>query len=450
MGRYVADGWCRKQGGIIIAVPDVKLEEFENRVNGLFDYNISKERTANKVHIPIKELSLFTEQFGYYAHGKKISPEVLNLPVELLKSFIEGYFSGDGYYSETDKLYKCTTTSEELVYGIGQCIAKVYHRPYSIYKDSRPATSIIEGRIVNQRDTYQLTFKMTTGEQDKAFYEDGHIWFPFNGLENDGQETVYDIEVEDDHSFTVFNTIAHNCQDISVAGKQKGLDMDSGTRSGLLWECEKIIETKRPKYLLLENVKNLVGSKNIKNFEKWLDILDGYGYRNFYKVLNAKNYGVPQNRERVFVVSVLDQEIVYKFPTSRGTTGTLEEILEQEVSEKYYFSNKKLESLKFRPASASELKHIADLEISNRQDLNRVYDPSGISPTINTMQGGHRQPKIIQIWRGFNKGGVHEISQTVTSRGFERNNFLANGGTIRKLTPLDGKVWKEASSQNPK
>ena len=182
----------------------------------------------------------------------------MNLPVELLKSFVEGYFSGDGHYSETDKLYKCTTTSEELVYGIGQCIAKVYHRPYSIYKDSRPVTSIIEGRIVNQRDTYSLTFKMTTSEQDKAFYEDGHIWFPFNGLENDGQETVYDIEVEDDHSFTVFNTIAHNCQDISVAGKQKGLDMDSGTRSGLLWECQKVIDAKKPKYLLMENVKNLV------------------------------------------------------------------------------------------------------------------------------------------------------------------------------------------------
>ena len=71
MGRYVADGWHRKHGGIVIAVPDVKLEEFENRVNGLFDYNISKERTVNKVHISIKELSLFTEQFGYYAHGKK-------------------------------------------------------------------------------------------------------------------------------------------------------------------------------------------------------------------------------------------------------------------------------------------------------------------------------------------------------------------------------------------
>ena len=348
MGRYVADGWCRKQGGIIIAVPDVKLEEFENRVNGLFDYNISKERTANKVNIPIKELSLFTEQFGYYAHGKKISPEVLNLPVELLKSFVEGYFSGDGYYSETDKLYKCTTTSEELVYGIGQCIAKVYRRPYSIYKDSRPATSIIEGRIVNQRDTYSLTFKMTTGEQDKAFYEDGHIWFPFNGLENDGQETVYDIEVEDDHSFTVFNTIAHNCQDISVAGKQAGLDMNSGTRSGLLWECQKVIAAKKPKYLLMENVKNLVGKKHKPNFDKWLDWLEEQGYTNYWQVLNAKDYGVPQNRERVFCVSILGEHEPYIFPEKRELTLRLKDVLEDEVDEKYYLSEERVAQLTWK------------------------------------------------------------------------------------------------------
>ena len=253
---------------------------------------------------------------------------------------------------------------------------------------------------------------------------------------------VGDITMIDPHDIPDHDLFTYSfpCQDISIAGKIQGFDEGSGTRSSLLWECEKVIKTKRPKYLLLENVKNLVGSKNMENFEKWLYILHGHGYRSFYQVLNAKNYGVPQNRERVFVVSVLDKDIEYQFPTGRGTKKTLEEILEQEVAEKYYFSNEKLETLKFRKEPASELKHIADLEISNRQDLNRVYCPSGISPTLNTMQGGHRQPKIIQIGRGFNKGGLHEISPTVTSSGFERNNFLANGGMVRKLTPIE--CWR--------
>ena len=440
MGRYVADGWHRKHGGIVIAVPDVKLEEFENRVNGLFDYNISKERTVNKVHIPIKELSLFTEQFGYYAHGKKISAEVLDLPVELLKSFIEGYFSGDGSYLEDSKLYKCTTTSEELVYGIGQCVAKVYHRPYSIYKDSRPATSVIEGRTVNQRDTYSLTFKMTTGKQDKAFYEDGHIWFPFNGLENDGKETVYDIEVEDDHSFTVFNTIAHNCQDISIAGKQKGFEKGGGTRSGLLWECEKVIRVKKPKYLLMENVKNLVSKKFLPGFEEWLQTLEDLGYTNYYQVLNAKDYGIPQNRERVFCVSILGDHEPYEFPEKEELTVRLKDVLEDDVDEKFYLSEEKTKDLTWnlgkqdkdikvltntsRTGYRSQDVHgvdgisptitardykgakqvaepkvdriggIFDKEGSTHQ-AGSVYDKEQLAPTLDTMQGGWRQPSIL-------------------------------------------------------
>lgn len=93
-------------------------------------------------------------------------------------------------------------------------------------------------------------------------------------------------------------TYSFPCQDISVAGKQRGLD-DNSTRSGLLWECEKVINVKRPKYLLLENVKNLVGKKHRHNFDKWLEILEGYGYTNYWKILNAKDYGIPQNRESI-------------------------------------------------------------------------------------------------------------------------------------------------------
>jgi DNA (cytosine-5)-methyltransferase 1 len=253
---------------------------------------------------------------------------------------------------------------------------------------------------------------------------------------------VGDITMIDPHDIPDHDLFTYSfpCQDISIAGNVKGLDKGSGTRSSLLWECEKVIQAKRPSYLVLENVKNLVGSKHIENFEKWLEILVGYGYKNFYQVLNAKHYGVPQNRERVFVISVLDKDLDYKFPAKRGTRKMLKDILEPEVAENYYFSNEKLKTLKFRQEPASELKHIADLEISNRQDLNRVYDPSGISPTLNTMQGGHRQPKIIQVGRGFNKGGVHGIAPTVNSSGFERNNFLADGGRVRKLTPLE--CWR--------
>ena len=134
-------------------------------------------------------------------------------------------------------------------------------------------------------------------------------------------------------------TYSSPCQDFSVAGKQAGGDKGSGTRSSLLWECERIIRAVKPKYLLMENVKNLVGETHIHNFIAWLRVLEEMGYRSFWKVLNAKDYGVPQNRERVFVVSILGGG-QYQFPEPIKLTKRLKDVLDQVVDEKYYLSDK--------------------------------------------------------------------------------------------------------------
>lgn len=135
-------------------------------------------------------------------------------------------------------------------------------------------------------------------------------------------------------------TYSSPCQDFSVAGKQAGGDKGSGTRSSLLWECERIIRAVKPQYLLMENVKNLVGETHIHNFIAWLRVLEEIGYRSFWKVLNAKDYGVPQNRERVFVVSILGGG-QYQFPEPIKLTKRLKDVLEQNVDEKYYISSEK-------------------------------------------------------------------------------------------------------------
>ena len=138
-------------------------------------------------------------------------------------------------------------------------------------------------------------------------------------------------------------TYSFPCQDLSIAGKQQGLG--EGTRSGLLYECEKVIEAKRPKYLLLENVKNLVGKKFRNDFDKWLNYLEGLGYKNYWKVLNAKDYGVPQNRERVFVVSILEDNKRYSFPEAKELESKFIDILEPSVEEKYFLSEKAKEKI---------------------------------------------------------------------------------------------------------
>lgn len=150
-----------------------------------------------------------------------------------------------------------------------------------------------------------------------------------------------DITKIDETQLPYYDLITYSspCQDFSVAGLQKGGDLGSGTRSSLLWECERIIRAVKPKYLLMENVKNLVGEKHKHNFIRWLRVLEMMGYQNFWKVLNAKDYGVPQNRERVFVVSILGCG-QYLFPNPIKLEKCLKDVLEPMVDEKYYLSDK--------------------------------------------------------------------------------------------------------------
>ena len=229
-------------------------------------------------------------------------------------------------------------------------------------------------------------------------------------------------------------TYSFPCQDLSVAGKQAGLG--KGTRSGLLYECEKIIEIKKPKYLLLENVKNLVGKKFKPQFDEWLDYLESLGYTNYWKVLNAKDYGVPQNRERVFVVSILGDHEPYKFADKILLDKCIADILEEQVDEKYYLSEDIQKRFKItnqnkniigttkpefrtigqrdlvynkegvmgalvatdykQPKQIAEINQLGMLDIKGNEQVRRIYGANGISPTLNTMQGGNRQPKILE------------------------------------------------------
>lgn len=132
-------------------------------------------------------------------------------------------------------------------------------------------------------------------------------------------------------------TYSFPCTDISNAGQRKGLAEDSGTRSSLLWECRKAIELKKPKYLLMENVKALISDKFLPFFLKWQNEMEKLGYSNFSQVLNAKDYGVPQNRERIFMVSILGDESYY-FPQPFELKKRLKDMLDNNVNESYYLS----------------------------------------------------------------------------------------------------------------
>lgn len=151
-----------------------------------------------------------------------------------------------------------------------------------------------------------------------------------------------DLGIYDTAHYNYLLTYSFPCQDLSNAGKGKGMEKGSGTRSGLLWEVERLLnECKElPQILLMENVPQVHGEKNKAHFDKWLEFLDSKGYTNFWKDLNSKDYGIPQNRKRCIMVSVLGLQ-AYTFPAAIPLLKTMGDLLDDEVPEHYYLTEKK-------------------------------------------------------------------------------------------------------------
>ena len=269
-------------------------------------------------------------------------------------------------------------------------------------------------------------------------------------------------------------TYSFPCTDISLAGKQAGLTDEKGkqTRSGLLFEVERLLKKSvedgnQPKYLLLENVKNLVGKKFKPEFDKWLQTMDSLGYNNYWKVLNAKDYGVPQNRERVFVVSIRKDIDThgYTFPEPFKLERRLKDVLETNVDEKYYLKQELVETFVERlakrevsntircgGAGSIDQKHTWDLVVASTQKNAYKGSTDGSSPCLTAamgMGGGqipmivncgnknfsqHTQdsvaePSIVQNPHGYNNGGIikDNVAPTMTSNGsYHLNNFVCN------------------------
>ena len=281
-----------------------------------------------------------------------------------------------------------------------------------------------------------------------------------------------------------FITYSSPCQDFSVAGLQRGGDKDSGTRSSLLWECERIIRAVKPKYLLMENVKNLVGEKHKHNFIQWLKVLESMGYKNWWKVLNAKDYGVPQNRERVFVVSILGGT-EYLFPNPIKLKKRLKDILEPVVDEKYYLSSKLIEGF-MRRIERNDSGFAREINIRDKDNIasaltarmakcgvtdNYIQEPiavasrgrengqelelneSGCSNALTSVQKDNlvAEPSIIeepynlypnsgnpQAGRVYNPNGISPAMDTCS--GGNRMPKITESYRIRKLTPRE--CWR--------
>lgn len=271
--------------------------------------------------------------------------------------------------------------------------------------------------------------------------------------------SALDLKITDTDRYEYIMTYSFPCQDLSKAGKQKGMSKGNGTRSGLLWEVERLLKELNetdslPQVLLMENVPDVIGTKNIKDFNEWYSFLESIGYQSYYKLLNAKDYGVPQNRNRCFMVSALG-DYNYTFPKPVPLKKRLRDVLEIEVDEKYCLSDEYVERLLqrnkeqkdkgnghiFKPKTENDMSNAITtrqrgssddtyvIQIGNcvrsktreNPQAGRVHATKGIAPTLNCMEGGNRQPMILQNSQGFKL-------------------FVGSDQRIRKLTPLE--CWR--------
>lgn len=286
-----------------------------------------------------------------------------------------------------------------------------------------------------------------------------------------------DLGICDIDKFCYIMTYSFPCQDLSVAGRQKGMTKGSGTRSGLLWEVERLLNecSELPQVLLMENVPQAHSKANMPDFQRWIDFLTSKGYSNYWQDLNAKDYGVAQNRNRCFMVSLLG-EWNYKFPQPISLKKTMKDYLEDEVNEKFYINTKKAQMLIRQLIENGTLKdgvlypnfsnkEPIDLTINNpnkktisncitardRNIVNQefsgngvvewkekrlgniyhfeggnyagnVYDEEMLSPTIRVYQGGNQQPMIVAM-RGRNPGNPSDrTAGSPTVQRLEPNN----------------------------
>lgn len=309
-------------------------------------------------------------------------------------------------------------------------------------------------------------------------------------LANKLSRNLGDISKLEHLDYADFWTYSFPCTDISVAGKQEGIKQGQ-TRSGLLYEVQRLLERANkmltlPKYLMLENVKNLVGKKFKLQFDEWVAWLDELGYNTYWKVLNAKDYGIPQNRERVFAISIRKDidDGKFEFPQPFDNGVRLKDFLEDNVDEKYYLSeeiqnrlilNKEnldanvvgttkgkhnhrigTKDLVYSPNGimgalvATDYKQPKQILDTNRyiqegslqgdkwdkiyESARRYYSPEGISPTLHTCGGGNTETKIaepVAYVKEATKKGYAEIYEG-DSVNLEQPNSKTRRGRVGK------------------
>lgn len=301
---------------------------------------------------------------------------------------------------------------------------------YSISKTYDEILDFLENIGISADYSNPLTRKQLQQRGEKKLRKIYNNIIATNNMVNVMRVDSEKVGIIDTDKYTYLLTYSFPCQDLSLAGKRKGMEISQakgGTRSGLLWEVERILKECKelPQVLLMENVPQVMSAKG---FDKWRSFLENLGYKNYYDVLNAKDYAIPQNRKRCFMVSIFG-EYAFNFPKKIPLKYRLKDLLETKVDVKYFVSCKMIEGMKKTSFESYKLENklldnngiaacilsrfdsspqlikseypILAGELTGSKWNNtfasqkRVYNPTGLSPTITTFAGGNTETKVL-------------------------------------------------------
>lgn len=264
--------------------------------------------------------------------------------------------------------------------------------------------------------------------------------------------TASDLEIKDKDKYEYIMTYSYPCTDISIAGKKEGMERNSGTRSSLLWEVERLLKEcgdNKPQILLMENVRECHNGKNAPLFFEWTSFLRSIGYKNFYTDMDAKNYGIPQTRKRCFMLSILDENAYYEFPQACGLSYSVKEFLEDKVNKKYYV--KEETALPLIKKMEKECPSATIIDDTYGFDNSEVRYFPDVCPTLRAAKANL---KCIVAMRGRNSDSLNQTPGTSTEQRLEKNktnccntittvqkdNLIFENKQLRTLTPKE--VWR--------
>ena len=359
----------------------------------IFDFD--KER--KKITKPIRLIELFS---GIGAQAKAL--EKLGVPFEHWKTCewaVNSIKSYNAIHIKDFTDYSKDLTKEQLVEYLDGNISTNYNEPCNVKRQNEKWL----------RDVYNNCIAT-------------------HNLMNIMKVKGSDLEIKDRDKYEYIMTYSFPCQDLSLAGLRQGMatsQADGGTRSGLLWEVERILDelnrererdcSTLPQILLMENVPEVIGAGNVDHFIKWTNKLESLGYSNYFEILNAKDYGIPQNRRRCFMISILG-EFAYDFPLKLKLKHRLKDFLETNVDEKYYLDDKDLERISNWKSYENPIENAIDVEQEEK-----------VMPTL-TARGAGEEHSGMKLLKVGNYGNGHHAKDIFDSDGCSPTITTGNHG----------------------